>query len=61
LTFNNGPKRIVRGDRAVCDRAEEGKDFDHGIPEKFLGYWRDPRWRDMSDFVVHFTTTSTGF
>ena len=38
-------------------RAEEGKDFDHGIPEKFLGYWRDPRWRDMSDFVVHFTTT----
>lgn len=29
-----------------------------GVPEQLLGYRRDPRWRDMSDYLVHFTRTS---
>lgn len=28
------------------------------VPEQLLGYRRDPRWRDMSDYLVHFTHTS---
>src|SRR5690606_18978592 len=27
------------------------------IPEHLLGYRLDPKWRDMSNFVVHFTKT----
>jgi hypothetical protein len=33
--------------------SEDGK----GVPEHLLGYRFDPKWRDMSNFVVHFTET----
>ncbi|BCJ46963.1 hypothetical protein GCM10010168_35170 [Actinoplanes ianthinogenes] len=26
-----------------------------GVPEHLLGYGLDPKWRDMSDYLVHFT------
>lgn len=28
------------------------------VPPELLGYQRDPRWRDMSDYLVHFTDTA---
>lgn len=28
------------------------------VPTELLGYQRDPRWRDMSDYLVHFTDTA---
>jgi hypothetical protein len=28
------------------------------IPTELLGYSRDPKWRDMSDYLVHFTDTA---
>jgi hypothetical protein len=28
---------------------------DDEIPKNLLGYRRDPKWRDMSDYLVHFT------
>src|SRR5690606_8484326 len=30
---------------------------DESIPPHLLGYRRDPKWRDMSDYLVHFTET----
>lgn len=29
------------------------------VPPELLGYQRDPQWRDMSDYLVHFTKTSS--
>ena len=28
------------------------------IPDKFLGPQKDPKWRDMSDYLVHFTNSA---
>jgi hypothetical protein len=46
---------IIGESTIFCMSSSIGDD----VPPELLGYQRDPQWRDMSDYLVHFTKTSS--
>jgi integrase len=46
---------IIGGSTIFCMSSSIGDD----VPPELLGYQRDPQWRDMSDYLVHFTKASS--